>query len=56
MKKLLSLSFAIIAMAATMSAMNSPVPAPKASINSTTISTNDAVYPEPGNPNPPYDK
>jgi hypothetical protein len=56
MKKLFSLSFAVIAMAATMSAMSFPASTPKAGINSTTISTNDAAYPEPGNPNPPYDK
>jgi hypothetical protein len=56
MKKLFCLSFMAIGMAATMSAMNSPVPASQKTINITTATPQDAAWPEPGNPNPPYDK
>jgi hypothetical protein len=56
MKKLFCLSFVAIGMAATMSAMNSPVPASQKTINITTSTPQDAAWPEPGNPNPPYDK
>jgi hypothetical protein len=56
MKKLFCLSLVAIGMAATMSAMNSPVPASQKTISITTSTPQDAAWPEPGNPNPPYDK
>jgi hypothetical protein len=56
MKKLFSVSFIVIGMAATMSAMNSTVPASQKTINITTVTTDDSAWPEPGNPVPPYDK
>jgi hypothetical protein len=56
MKKLFCLSFVAIGMAATMSAMNSPVPPAQKAISVITVSTNESAWPEPGNPNPPYDK
>jgi hypothetical protein len=55
MKKLLSLSLMVIALAATMSAMNSPVPASQKGINVPVVTTNDSAAAEPGNKNPPYD-
>ena len=56
MKKLFCLSFIAIGMAATMSAMNSPVPPSQKATTITTVTTNDSAWPEPGNPMPPYDK
>jgi hypothetical protein len=56
MKKLFCLSFLALGMVATtMSAMNSPVPSQN-TINITTAAPQDAAWPEPGNPRPPYDK
>jgi hypothetical protein len=55
MKKLFCLSFVAIGMAATMSAMNSPVPSQKAT-TITTVTTNDSAWPDPNSPIPPYDK
>jgi hypothetical protein len=56
MKKLVCLSFLAVGMATTMSAMNSPVPPSQKTINITTTTPQDAAWPEPGNPVPPYDK
>jgi hypothetical protein len=56
MKKLFCLSFLALGMVVnTMSAMNSPVPSQN-TINITTAAPQDAAWPEPGNPRPPYDK
>ncbi|HEY6987135.1 MAG TPA: hypothetical protein VH369_02060, partial [Bryobacteraceae bacterium] len=56
MKKLFCLSFLALGMVATtVSAMNSPVPSQN-TINITTATPQDAAWPEPGNPRPPYDK
>jgi hypothetical protein len=56
MKKLFCLSFLAIGMAATMSAMNSPVPESQKTIHITTVTPQDSAWPEPGHPVPPYDK
>jgi hypothetical protein len=55
MKKVLSLSLMIIALAATMSAMNSPAPASQKGINVPVVTTHDAADANPGSKNPPYD-
>ncbi|HEY3938509.1 MAG TPA: hypothetical protein VGL97_13825 [Bryobacteraceae bacterium] len=55
MKKLFSLSLMVFALAATMSAMNSPAPASEKGITVPVVTTNDAAAAHPGNPNPPYD-
>jgi hypothetical protein len=55
MKKLFSLSLMVFALAATMSAMNSPAPTSEKGITVPVVTTNDAAAAHPGNPNPPYD-
>jgi len=56
MKKLFCVSFLALGMVAAMSGMNSPVPPSQNTINITAAAPQDAAWPEPGNPRPPYDK